>query len=134
MIYVLDASALIAYLRDESGADLVEQILSDLGHTTVAHAINFCEVYYDAYRVYGEVIAKQLLDGLIQAGVTPREDFSREFWQSAGRIKAVRRRISLADCCAVALAQSLNGAVVTCDHHEFDAVAAANLCAVQFIR
>jgi predicted nucleic acid-binding protein len=61
------------------------------------------------------------------------EDFG-DSWRTAGRLKAIYKRVSLADCFAIALAQSLGGTVLTCDHHEFDAIAAANLCAVTFIR
>lgn len=48
MAYILDACALIAFLRDEDGADIVESTLID--QDCVAHAINFCEVYYDCLR------------------------------------------------------------------------------------
>ena len=44
MTFVLDACAIIAYLRDEEGADVVESAL--LGDDAcVAHAVNVCEVY-----------------------------------------------------------------------------------------
>jgi PIN domain nuclease of toxin-antitoxin system len=43
MTFVLDACAIIAYLRDEEGADVVESAL--LGdNACVAHAVNVCEV------------------------------------------------------------------------------------------
>ena len=49
MTFVLDACAIIAYLRDEEGADVVESVL--LGNNAcVAHAVNVCEVYYDCLR------------------------------------------------------------------------------------
>lgn len=70
MNYFLDGSALVAYLRDEAGAEIVERLL----------------------------------------------------------------RISIADCFCIALTQRLNGEVVTCDHHEFDAIVPLNLCPIQFIR
>jgi PIN domain nuclease of toxin-antitoxin system len=134
MIIVLDAGAIIAHMRDEMGADKVEEIMTNPGHTCYVHAINLCEVYYDAHRTFGEPAAIEILNDLSRMGVITNTDLSRAFLYRAGRIKAVHRRVSLADCFAIALAQSLNGNVLTCDHHEFDAVAAANLCPVTFIR
>jgi PIN domain nuclease of toxin-antitoxin system len=49
MSAVIDASALIAFLRDEPGADAVENVL-DLPETCYVHALNLCEVYYDFWR------------------------------------------------------------------------------------
>ena len=44
MSTVIDASALIAFLRDEPGADVVENVLS-APDKCYAHALNLCEVY-----------------------------------------------------------------------------------------
>jgi PIN domain nuclease of toxin-antitoxin system len=46
---VIDASALIAFLRDEPGADVVENLFS-APETCYAHALNLCEVCYDFFR------------------------------------------------------------------------------------
>jgi predicted nucleic acid-binding protein len=56
------------------------------------------------------------------------------FWQDAGRLKSVHRRISLADCCAAALARRLSGELVSADHHELDPLAAAGVISIRFIR
>jgi hypothetical protein len=58
----------------------------------------------------------------------------QSLWQEAGRLKAVHRRVSLADCFAIALASRLDAQVVTSDHHEFDALVASGVCRVLFIR
>jgi PIN domain nuclease of toxin-antitoxin system len=50
VIYVLDACAIIAFLKGEAGADVVENALLDRGSQCMAHAINLCEVYYDFHR------------------------------------------------------------------------------------
>ena len=44
MIYVLDACAMIAFLKGEAGADVVENALLDANSQCMAHAINLCEV------------------------------------------------------------------------------------------
>ncbi len=48
MICVLDSNVMIAYLRDEEGAEVVEGLLLDPSSSFFAHGINLCEVYYDA--------------------------------------------------------------------------------------
>ncbi len=45
MTCVLDACAVIAFLRGEEGADAVTSLL--LNEDCMAHAVNLCEIYYD---------------------------------------------------------------------------------------
>jgi len=127
VIYILDASAIIAYLRGEPGADAVSAILIDPSHVCLAHALNLCEVYYDFYRSNGETAARDAVRDVLALGVQLRSDLSIDFWQMAGALKATVRRISLADCFAVALAQATGGSVLTSDHHEFDPLAEASV-------
>jgi PIN domain nuclease of toxin-antitoxin system len=134
MNYILDGSALVAYLRDEAGAEIVERLLLDTRNPCFAHAINLCEVFYDFHRANGEADAQSAVGRLLAARVLPRDDMDPALWQQAGRHKAAYRRISIADCFCIALAQKLNGEVVTCDHHEFDTIVPFNLCPIQFIR
>lgn len=134
MIYVLDACAMIAFLADEPGADVVERSLLDTSSQCVAHSINLCEVFYHAWRKGGEAEATKAVDDLRAVGVTERDDSDRAFWLEVGRIKAVQVRVSLADCCAIALTNRVGGTLLTSDHHELDAVAAAGVCDITFIR
>ncbi|HEY3416573.1 MAG TPA: PIN domain-containing protein [Armatimonadota bacterium] len=133
MAVVLDACAMIAYLRNEAGADVVDAALADDSQTCLAHAINVCEVYYDFLRVSDQTTAKAAVDDLLQAGLVIREDLDRALWQDIGHYK-VQYRLSLADCVALALAQRLQASLVTSDHHEFDPLAAAGICSFTFIR
>jgi len=132
MSCVLDACALIAFLRGETGSEIVTQHLIE--GNTFAHAVNLCEVYYDCIRVDGEAKAEALVRDLLDAGVTSRADIDEDFWKDVGRIKAGISRISLADCFAIALARRLGVPVLTSDHHEFDNILANGICAVEFIR
>jgi len=134
VIYILDASAIIAYLRGEPGAGVVSGILVDRAHECVVHALNLCEVYYDFHRSNGETAARDAISDIVSLGVQVRNDLSIEFWQVAGALKETHRRISLADCFAVTLAQATGGSVLTSDHHEFDSLAAKGVCAFAFIR
>jgi predicted nucleic acid-binding protein len=53
---------------------------------------------------------------------------------AVGELKAVRKKISLADCCAVILANRVGGVLLASDHHELDALAADGVCPITFIR
>lgn len=61
MIVVLDACAIIAFLRNEAGADIIEELLLEPNNDCFVHAINLCEVYYDFLRVSGELVAKSAI-------------------------------------------------------------------------
>ena len=113
---------------------MVENALLEAGSQCVAHSVNLCEVYYVVWRKGGEVAAEGAVNDLKAAGVIERSDFDEAFWQEAGKMKAVRVRVSLADCCAIALTNRVGGTLLTSDHHELDSVAAAGLCNINFIR
>lgn len=134
MNLVMDSSALLALLRDENGADVVDALLWDAGNHNVVHAINLCEVYYNLVREFGEPQAESYLNLLGTLGLTIREDMDPDLWREAGRYKAKMKRISLADCFCMALANRTSAELVTADHHELDEVAASGLCKVRFIR
>jgi predicted nucleic acid-binding protein len=134
MIYVLDACALIAWLSNEPGADVVDRAVRDINSQCLTHAINLCEVFYDAYRNAGEAQAQSVLSDLYAVGIIERNDFDRAFWQEVGRLKGDYRKVSLADCCAVALTNRAGGLLLTSDHHEFDPFAALGVCPITFIR
>lgn len=68
MIVVLDACAMIAFLRDEPGAAIVEQYLRNNETLCLAHAINLCEVFYDFIRATGENNANQAIQDLLADG------------------------------------------------------------------
>ena len=133
MIYVLDACAMLAYLRNGVGADWVEDALLNTNNQCVAHAINLCEVYYIIHRDSGEGDADSAIQELKSVGVIERDDFDEAFWKEAGRLKA-GGGISIPDCFAVTLANKVGGTVLTSDHKEFDPVAAAGICPITFIR
>jgi PIN domain nuclease of toxin-antitoxin system len=134
MRVVLDASAIIAFLRDEPGADVVEGYFEPGAHQLYVHSINLCEVFYDFLRAAGEASAESAVRDIKLLGVQERADMDAEFWREAGRLKAELRRVSLADCCALALSRSLGAALLSADRHELEPIAAAGVCEVRFIR
>lgn len=133
MIYVFDASAIIAWLRNEAGADVVDKAIRDIDSQCLAHAINLCEVYYDAHRNGGEAYAETVISDLAALGIVERNDFDQTFWKEVGKLKA-GGGISLADCFGITLANRAGGSLLTSDHHEMDSVAAAGVCSITFIR
>lgn len=88
MTRVLDACAMIAYLRGEPGADEVASLLLNQDIRCLAHAVNLCEVYYDFMRTKNEQAAETAIADLQAVGVVIRDDMNTEFWQQAGRYKA----------------------------------------------
>ena len=134
MIYVLDANAMIAWLRNEQGADAVRGFLEEIHSACFAHAVNLCEVYYDVLRVSGQPFADEAMIDLATVGITTRNDLDTAFWQEAAKLKAIHRRVSLADCFAITLTQRLSSVLVTSDHHEMDAIAQAGICSISVFR
>ena len=135
MIYVLDACALLAFLKNEDGALMVREALEAESNTCLIHAVNLCEVYYDSLRCYGNDATEKLLDNLSVIGLSIRNDMDTDLWKAAGNLKA-RGRISLADCFAVALAVREGATLLTSDRHEFEPLLATPWfpATVQFIR
>jgi len=131
---VLDACAMIAFLRGEAGAEVVRGILHDPADRCFAHAINLCEVYYHFFRVADVQTARSALRDLAATGIQTRHDMNAPFWMGVGELKGRIRKVSLADCFAVELSRRLAGEVVTSDHHEFDELATLQVCRVRFIR
>lgn len=86
MSTVIDASALIAFLRDEPGADVVENAMAG-PEKCYAHALNLCEVYYDFFRASNQDTAERAISDLASLGIEERTDMDSEFWRDVGRIK-----------------------------------------------
>lgn len=113
---VLDSFSLIAYFRDEPGAELMENLLVTAGRKdSPLHMtdVNYAEVKYsivrkDGLRAWEE--AAKILQGLpIDFHPT-----NRALADSAGDFKA-RFKISLADAFAAALAKEKKAELVTGD-------------------
>lgn len=122
--YILDSCAVIAALRNEAGVEQVRFVIRS-GQPVLIGAINVLEICYDEMRFHADPASgKDVLRVLETWPVTIVRDLSDEFLMAAARFKA-RGRLSLADACALALAEVNHGIVVTADHHEFDTLEAA---------
>ena len=122
--YVFDSFALLAYFGNEPGADTVEQLLHQAQEQTVTlhlSLVNLDEVYYITQRERGRDIAVATL-ALIDQLPIHQQAINRPRVLAAAALKA-NHAISYADAFAAALAQQLQGSVVTGDP-EFQKVAA----------
>lgn len=115
---VLDAYAVIAYLRGETCADEVIELLRD---PTVLTAVNAAEVVDQLVRVFGQDADDVHADLALLAsnGMTLRS-VSAELGLEAGRLRArhyhrVRRAVSLADCVAAGAALAERRPLATSD-------------------
>lgn len=135
--YVLDASALIAFLTAEEGSALVARLLDQAEQEQVKlylAAINLFEVYYDFLkRGVDQTQAKEFLDALYSLPISIADKFDRVWLEQAAQFK-VTYKISVADALGLALAQQLQAFLVTADHHEFDAIETAGAAQLYWIR
>jgi PIN domain nuclease of toxin-antitoxin system len=131
--YVLDAGPMIAFLDDEPGAEVVEQVLTEPGSTCYAHIFNLTEIYYIYFRRGGAVMAEDALQSLIDAGIVVRDDHDAAFWKEAATFKGTHA-IALPDTFCLALARRLSGTVLTSDHNEFDPLVPFDYCPISLIR
>ena len=133
-IKIMDANAIAALLRGEAGKEVVAAHLAETNNQCLMHAVNVCEVYYDALRDGGASAGDEAIRKTVAAGVEIREDMDEAFWKLIGQLKVNPGKVSLADCFALALAVRTGGTLVTSDHHEFDRLVPLGLCTISFFR
>lgn len=114
--FVLDTFAIVAFFRNENGANDVEKHLLDALNgkcQLYMCSYNAGEVYYSLWRKNGKAIADECLKKLLQFDITIIEpDLQLTF--EAATIKATHK-LSFADAHAAALALHLNAALITGD-------------------
>jgi ribonuclease VapC len=73
LIYVLDACALLAFYKNEKGADKIETLIEESKaeqHILYMHSINLIEVYYHFCRIAGKEKADIILDDIYKMPIT----------------------------------------------------------------
>lgn len=110
---VLDASALLADIKDEPGAEAVRDIMREAADGLFMHSVNASEVAYHLIR-FGlpPTLAFRLA---VPRGVVIVEDLERRLWERSAVLKAEYRNLALGDCVAISLAESLDAELVTGD-------------------
>lgn len=135
-VFVLDACALIAYLSDEQGAEVVGHYLqqADKGLVSIViNKINLLEVYYGLYRDCGKEFADKIFFEITQSNIEIIETITDPVFFEAGRLKSTYK-ISLADSIVLAETAVRKATILTSDHHEFDAVEQQEPIAFKWIR
>ena len=113
---ILDSYAVLAYLFGESGKDKVVAVLeraAESGHDTLIASPNWAEVRYQVERKAGAVGWEAVRERLLALPIDVVA-VDRSLAEAAGSIKA-KRKMSLADCFAAALAKDRKGEVYTGD-------------------
>jgi len=135
-VYVLDACALIAFLNDEEGAQLVEALLSEASVQNVhivMNRVNLLEIYYGVYRDDGIQEANSVIERILNLPLTINDTLTDNVFYEAGKLKA-ENKISLADAIAIGEANARGAELVTCDHHEFDVLVEEEKMTAYWIR
>jgi ribonuclease VapC len=129
---VLDASALLAYLRDEAGATVVADAISA---GAAISAVNLAEVLGrvadrggDPARLHEELTARGLLDGAVTV-----ESFTAADATAVARLRPITREagLSLGDRACLALALRLGVTAVTADTAWDGVRAGVELCQIR---
>lgn len=121
--YLLDTSAIFAYMEDEAGAQIVENILNGARHGKNKILISFItltEIYYIVWQEKGEDFAREAVV-LLKSLPVEFVESSERLNLSAGRIKA-NHKLSLADAFVAAAALDRSATLVHKDP-EFEALA-----------
>jgi predicted nucleic acid-binding protein len=124
MTYVLDANAIVALLKNEKGAEVVDNLLvqaADGKCSVCMNKYNLLEVYYGFYREDGEAFAEEQIKAIQESPVKIVDTLSNEVFRQAGRFKAIYR-VSLADAVVLGQGTAEGAIIVSSDHHEFEAV------------
>ena len=110
MTVVLDASALLAYLQDEPGCEVIDPVLAE----SVMSSVNWAEVIQKL--VAAEVDLNGMLDELQALGMRI-EPFTIKNAELAGRLWKQTRQagLSLGDRACLSLGLCLEVPVLTCD-------------------
>jgi PIN domain nuclease of toxin-antitoxin system len=132
MTWVLDASAVLCWLKDEPGAPRVTSVLVG-DDSTLLHAVNFVEVRYYLLR-RGEAALRRGLAQINATRIQVVPSLDDTLVELASRLKAEQTPIALGDVFAVALTIRERATLLTTDRGELEKIAAAGICQIEFLR
>lgn len=132
--YVLDAGPIIDLLRGQPPGKFVADLLRDTRNTVLVHSLNWMEVFYDASRESDVLQARSFLTALEEDGLIRSELLDVTFCEDAAQLKADWKKVSLADCCGLALARRLGAQFVSTDRHELQILADNGVAEIVFTR
>jgi predicted nucleic acid-binding protein len=130
--HIVDASALIAYFKEEVGHENFAAILADEENVLAIHATNLCEVYYAYLRSDGPERAEEAWQKAT-AILGVMEKLDAQFIKRVGRWK-VDYNLPLGDAFAAASAEENTCALITTDRNDFAEVEAAGALQIVWLR
>jgi PIN domain nuclease of toxin-antitoxin system len=130
--WVLDASAVLCWLKGETGAERVEEVLAE-GEPSLIHSVNLVEVHYYLLRL-GPQALQVGSERMEAAGIEVVRDMDDALLATATQVKAHQAPIALGDAFAVALTVQRGATLLTTDRGELEKVAQAGVCQIEFLR
>ncbi len=130
----MDAGPLIDLLDGSPDGKFVADCLSDPNNRVFAHVLNLMEVFYHVSRKIDVLSAQNAMQQLAADGLLRDETLDAAFCEDAAQFKADWKKVSLADCCGVALARRLGAQFVTTDRHELQILADNGVTDIHFTR
>jgi PIN domain nuclease of toxin-antitoxin system len=129
-VTILDAYAVVAFLRDEPAAPEVRPLLEAGG--TALTAVGLAEVIDHLVRLAGIDEEEAMLD-LAELGLLDAVAVDSKVGIAAGRLRArhyhrLRCAVSMADCVAAEVTRAQNDSLATSDPHLLD------VCAIESIK
>ena len=118
--FCIDACALIAYIKNEEGADIVENVFdrAAAGDAVVyMSAVNLSEVIYNFRPEKTDAEMNVLWQRIRNLPVTIVREIADTIINTAAFLKS-RNKMSLADSLGLAVAKEFGAAFVTSDHTE----------------
>jgi len=135
-VYVIDTSALIAFLADEEGADKVDLLLSAASRyekKVYIHRLNILEVYHLTLREENEKKAHLMHELVSKLPAEILEYIDEQLIEEAGRMKA-HYNISLADAVVLATASLKHAQLVSADRDRFEKISKTGKIQFYWIR
>lgn len=130
--HIVDASALIAYFKQEVGHENFSSLLADEQNILAIHATNLCEVYYAYLRSDGPEKAEEAWQKATAIlGVIEKLD--AQFIKRVGRWK-VDYNLPLGDAFVAATAEENACALITTDRNDFTAIESAGALPIVWLR
>ena len=120
--YVFDTSALLTYIENEEGIEIVENLLMKAlneENKIFLSTVTMIEVFYVSMQEQGRTVAEERLS-LIETLPLIQESLTANITKTIGEMKAVKS-MSFADCCIAGLSKSKKAILVHKDP-EFEQV------------
>jgi len=122
--FVLDACALLSFIYNEQGCDIVHNVLeqADAGQVELyMNKLNLLEAFYDIRRSKGIEVAENYYSIVLDSSICLVDGMADDVFREAARLKT-EYKISLADAVALGQTSALDAIILTSDHHELDVV------------